>query len=87
MSAVKSDISRRGELENAVFTLLHATPLLANQLHGAEFFVRSHQSLSYARISQCFMVSKGSLPCSQEPNTGNYPEPDESIPYQPILLL
>jgi hypothetical protein len=31
------------------------------------------------------MESKGSLPFSQEPSTGSYPEPDESSLYYPIL--
>jgi hypothetical protein len=29
----------------------------------------------------------GSLPYSQDPATGLYPEPDESSPYNPILFL
>jgi hypothetical protein len=31
------------------------------------------------------MESEGSLPCSQEPSTGPYPEPDQSKPYHSIL--
>jgi hypothetical protein len=30
------------------------------------------------------MESEGSLPCSQEPYTGLYPEPDQYSPYHPI---
>jgi hypothetical protein len=31
------------------------------------------------------MEPEGSLPCSQEPSTSPYPEPDRSNPYHPIL--
>jgi hypothetical protein len=33
------------------------------------------------------MVPEGSLPCSQEPTAGLYPESDESSPYHPIPSL
>jgi hypothetical protein len=50
-------------------------------------FSRSRQSRNYSRISQYFMKPEGSLTCSQEPNTGPYPEPDQSSPGHPILFL
>jgi hypothetical protein len=53
--------------------------------HGAEPFWWSRQFCSFSRISQHFMEPEGSLPCSQEPSTGHYPEPDLSNPYHPIL--
>jgi hypothetical protein len=31
------------------------------------------------------MEPEGSLPCSQEPSTGPYPELDQSTPYHSIL--
>jgi hypothetical protein len=32
------------------------------------------------------MKSEGPFPCSQDPSTGPYPEPDQSIPSHPISL-
>jgi hypothetical protein len=55
--------------------------------HGAEPFLRSRQLCSFSRTSQHFMEPEGSLPCSQEPSTGPYPEPNQSNPYNPILSL
>jgi hypothetical protein len=33
------------------------------------------------------MEPEGSLPCSQEPSTGPYPEQDQASPYHLILSL
>jgi hypothetical protein len=55
--------------------------------HGAERFLRSCQLCSHSRTSQRFMKPEGSLPPSQQPSTGPYPEPDRSNPHHPILSL
>jgi hypothetical protein len=65
------------------FVLWASTPLT----YGAEPFLRSHQLCSHSRTSQYFMEPEGSLPCSKEPSTGPYPEPDRSSPYHPILSM
>jgi hypothetical protein len=44
--------------------------LETSQFHGAESFLRSHQSHSYSKSSKHLMESEGSLPCSQKPTTG-----------------
>jgi hypothetical protein len=49
--------------------------------------LRSCQLCSHSRTSQHFIEPGGSLPCSQEPSTGPYPEPDQSNPYHSILSL
>jgi hypothetical protein len=51
-----------------------------NLLRGYNPFLRS-----YSKFYQHFMEPKDSLPCSQEPATGPYPEPGQSSPYLFIL--
>jgi hypothetical protein len=55
--------------------------------HGAEPFLKICQLCSRSRTSQRFMEPEYSLPRSQEPSTGPYPEPDRSNPYHLILSL
>jgi hypothetical protein len=54
--------------------------------HGAEPFLRSCQLCSHSRTSRRFMETEGSLPPSQKPSTGPYPEPDRSNPTIPSYL-
>jgi hypothetical protein len=55
--------------------------------YGAEPFLRSCQLCSHSGTCQHFREPEGSSPCSQEPSTGPYPEPDQSSPHYPILSL
>jgi hypothetical protein len=54
-------------------------------LHGVEFFLRSHQSLSYSEIVPHFMYPEGSF--VHQPVIGPYREPGESNPYHLILFI
>jgi hypothetical protein len=52
--------------------------------YGAEPFLRRRQLCSPSRTSQHFMEPEVSIPCSQEPSTGPYPELYQSNPLHPI---
>jgi hypothetical protein len=55
--------------------------------YGTEPFLRSCELCSHSGTSQHFKKPEGSLPCSQVPSTGPYPEPDLSSPCHLILSL
>jgi hypothetical protein len=55
--------------------------------YGAEIVLRSCQLCSPSGTPQHFMEPEGSIPPSQEPSTGPYPEPYQSNPHHPILFL
>jgi hypothetical protein len=44
-------------------------------------------SQNQSRNSPLFIGPEGSLPCSEEPTTGPYPEPEESNPQLLTLFL
>jgi hypothetical protein len=46
----------------------------------------ANSTLSYSKTSPPFMEPEGSLPYLQEPATGPYLDPDESIPQPPSLF-
>jgi hypothetical protein len=69
------------------FVLCFVCRKLSNLLtYGVEPFLRSCQLCSHSKTSQHFVEPEGSSPCSQEPSTGPYPEPDRSSPYHPICI-
>jgi hypothetical protein len=45
--------------------------------------LRNRQLSRYYKISPNFVTPQSSLPCSQEPSTGSYPEPDQPSSYHP----
>jgi len=47
---------------------------------------RRWQSFSWSRNSAPFVKLEMSLPCSQQPATGSYPDPDEYSPRLTLLL-
>jgi hypothetical protein len=67
---------------------IHYTATILTYLltYGAEPSLRSCQLCSHSRTSQHFMEPEGSLPCSQNPSTGPYSEPDRSNPSHFISL-
>jgi hypothetical protein len=64
--------------------LLHAIPARSVPTPWGTFLLEKH---SRSRNSPHFMEPEGSLPCSQEPASSPYPEPDESTPQPHTLFL
>jgi len=46
----------------------------------------ANSHLASQEVPPPFMEPEGLSPCSQEPTTGSYPEPDESNPCLPTLF-
>jgi hypothetical protein len=76
----------RRDFENALLTILNVKSRTYLHIYGAEPFLRSCQLWSPSGTPQHFMEPEGSIPCSQEPCTGPYPEPYQSTPSHPISL-
>jgi hypothetical protein len=66
-----------------VFSKMSPSPPIPSFHDTVTNFLRDFQLYSYSRISK----PEGSLPCSQDPSTSPYPEPDQSSPYHYILSL
>jgi hypothetical protein len=49
--------------------------------------LRSLKLYSHSRTSKNFMEPDGSIPCSEEPSNGPYPEPYQSNPLHPFLSI
>jgi hypothetical protein len=56
-------------------------------LHGSELPSEKLTVAHPVNKSPSFVEPKGSLPCSQEPTTGPYPEPHALSLHRTILLL
>jgi hypothetical protein len=77
----------RGHLPTEMQYLPKSFTKLQAHSHGTEPVLRGRQLCSYSGTSQHFMEPKGSLPCSQKPAIGPFPESDQSNPYHHIISL
>jgi hypothetical protein len=66
------------DISNDFYTTQYTIQYLLT--YEAERFLRRCQLCRLSGTSQQFKEPGGSSPCSQEPSTGPFPEPDQSSP-------
>jgi hypothetical protein len=65
----------------------HSTAITYFLTYGAEPSSEAANCAATQELPSIFKEPEGSSPCSQEPSTGPYPQPDRFSPYHPILSL
>jgi hypothetical protein len=63
------------------------TPFHTDWLHGAEHFLTSYYPRTCSRDYPSLVEPSNSLPCSHDPTTESFPEPEQSNPNSPTLIL
>jgi len=68
-----------------IFVILNITKVTKSMKLRPSWEAGSH---SASQEFPClFMEPEGSLPCSQDPATGTYPDPNSSSPHLPTVFL
>jgi hypothetical protein len=83
LSPAKQPVIRRLSTEQSIFLHTSEGGPTPTELSPS----REPPALQLLKSSQHFMEPQGSLPCSQEPSIGPYPEQHEPTPYHPVLYL